>query len=238
MDYELTDNEKESLAKSVNAVLSIPFIDDLEDFIWEAVFCYVKGLPLTDPLVSIRSKRLFDIVSEEKGIGWSAKAVQWPIHPPCQFELVIQRADIFKKSKELGFATLDINTAPEILGNALLKHWLIEKVAKDAQFQNVSDKRVCILMKARNRKKFAYFEESIAEYSPDDIEWRWTDSSKTGLQGTRKQDGFLVYRWYPNQKQLFERFMLPSNAFVFSLDPRRISMQDTVEILSKYLGNI
>lgn len=236
MHYKLADVEKERMVRGVNNVLSIPFIDDIEDFIWEAIFSYAKGLSLVDPLTSIRSKRLFDVVDTEKKIGWSAKAVQWPIKLPGSLELVIQRADIFKKAEALGFPPLDKNSPTELLGKALMKHWINEKVIKDAEHQGVKDKRVCILIKSRNRKKFAYLEESLIEYNADDLEWHWTDVTKTGLQGTKKKDGSLVFRWYPNQKQLFERFTLPEDAFVFDLDPKRMSMTDAVEVLFKDRG--
>ena len=232
MMYELQKQEKNRLIKAVNAVLSIPFIDDLEDYIWEAVFCYMKGLPLVDPLTSIRSKQLFDVVDDKNKIGWSAKALQWTIGPEIEFELVIQRADIVKKGKSLGFKNLTRNSSPEVLGEALLRHWFIEKVNKDAEHQGVNDKRVCVLLKSKDRKKFAYFEETLREYKPLELTWHWTDKTKTGLQGKRKSDDFCVFRWYPNQTQLFERFVLPQDTFIFKLEPRRLGVKETVELLS------
>lgn len=236
MNYLLTEEQKRKLVRAIEAVLSIPFIDDLEDFIWESVFTYVKNIPLIDPLTSIRSKRLFDIVDEEKNIGWSAKALQCNIKPEIEFELVIQRADIVKKHKQLGFDKLDRNSSPDMLGEALLKHWFQEKVAKDSEFQNVNDKRICILLKSRDRKKFAYFEDKLCEYKSSDLEWRWTDETKTGLQGKRKKDGFCVFRWYPNQTQFFERFILPKDAFIFELEPNRIELKETVDLLADHLN--
>ena len=40
----------------------MPFVDDIEDYIWEAIFAYSKDIPPVDPLTNIRSKRLFDVV--------------------------------------------------------------------------------------------------------------------------------------------------------------------------------
>lgn len=236
MHYHLSDVEKDRLVKAVNTVLAIPFIDDIEDYIWEAVFSHVKGLTLIDPLLNIRSKRLFDIVDTERKIGWSAKAVQWSTKLPGNMELVIQRADIFKKSQALGFPPLNINSDPQQLGNALMKHWMDEKVKKDAVHQGVTDKRVCILIKSRKRDKFIYLEEDLAEYAAEDLTWGWTDETKTGLRGSRKSDGKLIYRWYPNQKQFFEKFDLPADAFTFGLSPKRILMGDVVELLFGQLG--
>lgn len=236
MKYQLTKSEADRLKQAITITLANPFIDDIEDFIWEAIFSYAKNLPVVDPLTSIRSKRLFDIVDQKTKIGWSAKAVQWPITQDAKFELVIQRADIFKKAKSLGFKKLDKNSPTNLLGRALLKHWYEEKVIKDAKHQGVKDKRVCILLKSRDRKKFIYFEEDIAEYKDSDIEWRWTDKSKTGLQGVRKVDGFCVFRWYPNQKQLFERFVVSKHSLIFKLEPRRLLASDVVSLLSQRLS--
>ncbi len=104
--YHLTDYELEKLKKALQAIYTVPFIDDVEDFIWEAIFCYAKNIPLVDPLLNIREKRLFDIVDSSTSIGWSAKALQARIGPSRQFKLVIQRADIFKKSQKPDFDSL------------------------------------------------------------------------------------------------------------------------------------
>ena len=236
MKYRLSKSEAERLKKAICVTLANPFIDDIEDFIWEAIFSYTKKLPVIDPLTSIRSKRLFDIVDKKHKIGWSAKAVQWKITPTAKFELVIQRADIFKKAKSLGFSKLTKHSPVQLLGQALLKHWYVEKVTKDAKYQDVKDMRVCILLKSRDRKKFIYFEESITEYKNSDIEWRWTDTSKTGLQGVRKADGLCIFRWYPNQKQLFESFVVSKHSLTFELAPRRLPVADVVDLLGRRLG--
>ena len=162
-NYSLTDTQEQRLINSVKAALAIPFIDSLEDFIWEGIFCYTKTLELADPLLGIRSKRLFDVVDANNKIGWSAKAVQWNFKEGGEFELVIQRADVFKKANILGFPNLSIHSDPNEIGQALLKHWQ-NKVDEDANYQNVTDKRVCILIKNANNKKFAYFEEELAAY--------------------------------------------------------------------------
>ncbi len=236
MHYSLNKEEQARLKKAIAAVMALPFIDDLEDYIWEAVFAYTKRVELIDPLTSIRSKRLFDVIDTKNRIGWSGKAVQWPIsNTPFEFELVIQRADIFKKAEALGFKTLTKDSKPADLGKALLKHWYQEKVEKDAQIQGVDDKRVCILIKSPDRNKYAYVEEDVAYYKPEELEWHWTDKTKTGLQGIRKADRFVAFRWYPNQKQLFERFRLTDKAFIFELSPKRLPLSETIDYISAKL---
>jgi hypothetical protein len=229
--YPLIDPEKERLLKGIQAAFAIPFIDDVEDFIWEVVFSYVKDIPLVDTLTNIRSKMLFDVVDRTTGIGWSAKALQKRVIPGSPFEVVIQRADIFKKSAALGFGPLTLNSPPQLLGDALWQHWYIAKVMNDAELQEVRDMRMCILVKSADRRTYAYFEENIALYNRDELVWRWTDPTRTGLQGQRTSDGFVVFRWYPNQKQLFERFVLPEDSYVFHLDPRRLPLPDVIDLL-------
>ena len=157
--------------------------------------------------------------------------MQHQINLPCEFEVVIQRADIFKKATELGFDELSLNSSPQELGFALLKHWYDEKVNKDAQFQSVEDKRVCILLKSRDRRSYAYFGSQLIEYFPEDLKWEWTNETKTGLQAKRNSDNQLVFRWYPNQKQFFERFALPRNAYTFNIEPVRLLTHDIVALL-------
>lgn len=234
ISYKLTDTEKERLRQGVKAALAIPLIDSIEDFIWEGVFCYTKNVDFVDPLTGVRSKRLFDIVDTKTGIGWSAKALQWNMKIGGEFELVIQRADVLKKRETLGFPDLNLNSPPDYIGMALIKHWQ-NKVNEDAMIQSVQDKRVCILLKNVACNRFAYFEEELAMYHPSDLTWRWTDSTKTGLQGIRKSDNFCVYRWYPNQKQFFERFKFDEQNFIFGIDPKRIDINVIIDFLTMNL---
>ncbi len=236
--FLLSDEEKQKLIAGIESAFSVPFIDDIEDFIWEAIFAYTKSIPLLDPLTVIRSKRLFDLVDPATNIGWSAKALQCPIHPGLGFELVIQRADIFKKSDELGFPQLSVNSPTDQLGAALLTHWNYFKVEQDMAFQGVTDPRVCILLKSKKRNQFAYYEDILERHMTSEIDWKWSDASRTGLQGIRRSDLFVKYRWYPNQKQFFERFVLPSDAEILSLSPQRIPLSDVIDMLKLKLATI
>ena len=231
-NYKLTEVQKQRLKNGVRAALAIPLIDSLEDFIWEGIFCYTKEVEFVDPLVGIRSKRLFDVVDNTKKIGWSAKALQWNMKEGSEFELVIQRADVFKKRVALGFPSLKMSSSADHIGAALLKHWQ-DKVSEDATIQRVSDKRVCILIKNVANTKFAYFEEELKIYKPNELSWKWTDSTKTGLQGIRKRDNFCIYRWYPNQKQFFERFNFEKGNFIFEIEPKRIGLNEIIDLLNQ-----
>jgi len=114
----------------------------------------------------------------------------------------------------------------------LLKHWQ-DKVEEDALIQKVNDKRVCILIKSVDNRRFAYFEEELAIYKSKELIWKWTDATKTGLQGIRKSDNFCVYRWYPNQKQFFERFKFDTGNFIFEIEPKRIGLNEIIDLLNQ-----
>lgn len=91
------------------------------------------------------------------------------------------------------------------------------------------------MIKSSGNKQFAYHEEDLAIYNSSELKWKWTDKTKTGLQGIRKKDNFCVYRWYPNQKQFFERFKFPKGSFIFSLEPKRIPLNVLIEVLNNKL---
>lgn len=236
MQYFLTEQQLIRIEKGLKAAIAIPFIDDIEDYIVEAILEYTKEIDGIDPFTNIRSKRLYDVVDKKSKIGYSVKSLKWAFRAgtESEFELVIQRADIFKKATALGFEHLDINSDPQTLGAALLEHWRI-KVEEDAIFQEVNDKRVFVLLKSIDNKKFAFFEEDIKLYQRNEITWRWTDDTKTGLQGIRNEDQMCIYRWYPNQKQFFERFKLPANIQKLEINPVRLEKAQVVDILLPYL---
>ena len=110
-------------------------------------------------------------------------------------------------------------------------HWYAEKVRQDAEIQGVQEKRVSILLKSKDRKNYVYFEEKLLEYGENDLKWDWTDKNKRGLQAKRIKDNMLVFRWHPNQKQFFERFIFPEDAYEFRIEPKRLAADDVVEIL-------
>lgn len=107
MIYPVPSGEKARLTQAIRAALAVPFIAGIEGYVWEAIFHYVKGLPLPDPRADLRKKLLFDAVSPSDGIGWSLKAVQKTPTIGSTFEVVIQRADVMKKRAALGFPNID-----------------------------------------------------------------------------------------------------------------------------------
>lgn len=227
--YSLTEQQELCLKKGLRAAISIPIIDSIEDFIWESIFCYIKGIPYVDPFNNIRSKKLYDVVDVKNRIGWSAKGLQVN-NFEGEFELVIQRADVIKKSTDLGFPKLSLESNPNTIGQALLKHWQ-KKIKEDAIAQNVVDKRICILLKNKDCTRFAYVEESIALYNNDELYWEWADKNKAGLKGIRKSDNFCVYKWYHNQTQFFERFKFAKDIKVFDIPLIRLDLSEFIELI-------
>lgn len=234
MQYYLTNDELSKMESGLKVAMAIPFIDDIEDYILEAIWEYSKNINGIDPFYNIRSKKLYDVVDTNTNIGWSIKSLQWSFYDNCQFELVIQRADVFKKAEELGFPPLDKNSDPNLIGAALLKHWRL-KVESDANSQHVNSKRILVLLKSIDKKSFAILEEDIKLYSPEELTWQWTNTNKNGLQGFRKSDNMCLYRWYPSQKQFFERFILPPSSQKINITPLRLTKAEVVDILLPYL---
>ena len=183
--------------------------------------------------MEIRQKKLFDLVDKNRRIGWSAKALQTNVQRGGDFEVVIQRSDIFKKSADLGFPPLSVESKPALLGKALMTHWLDHKIKKDMATQGVSDARVCILLKSKNRKTYTFVEQPLEQIPASEMEWRWTNKDKSGLQGWYKDH--LKYRWYHGQTQFFEVFKVPEDAPVISLEPRRIPLAKVIDVLHNEL---
>lgn len=234
MFYTLNNDEMLRFEQALKTAIAIPFIDDIEDYIVEAIWAHSKSVEVIDPFYNIRSKKLYDVVDHTNQIGWSVKSIQWAFSDECEFELVIQRADVYKKCAELGFPALTPNSAPNEIGAALLTHWN-KKIDTDAITQGVHSKRVFVLLKTVKKKNYAIFEEDIKQYGADEIEWRWTNDNNNGLQGFRKTDNMCVYRWYPSQKQFFERFILPAASQKIQLIPKRLDVDQVAEVLAPYL---
>ena len=234
MQYYLSDKELSRMKAGLRAAIAIPFIDDIEDYIVEAIWEYTKEIEGIDPFYHIRSKKLYDVVDNRTKTGWSIKSIQWPFYNNCEFELVIQRADVFKKALNLGFESLDINSEPNLIGAALLKHWQL-KVLEDAAAQEVNSKRILVLLKTIDKKQYAVFEEDIRQYAPTELYWEWTSPSKNGLKGYQRSDQRCVYQWYPSQKQFFERFVLPESTQKIEISPLRLKKAQVVDILLPYL---
>ena len=224
---ELSLLERERLQNSIAAALSVPFIAGVEGYVFEALFHFVKGLPLPNPHAAKRSKTLFDCVDASARIGWSLKSVQ-KNPATTSFELVIQRADIIKKRIQLELPDLSLESTPEHLGLGILRHWN-QKITADMERQGVRSARVAVLLKSNNHRLYVFLEQELRLYTAEELLWSWTDEKHTDLQARHTTNGQIVFRWYPNQKQLFENFNLPPLAFRFEVQPARLNVQDFLE---------
>jgi hypothetical protein len=231
MTYALSVAERTRLLQAVRAALTVPLIAGVEGYVREAIFHYIKGLPLPDPHSNIRKKLLFDAVDEATGIGWSLKAVQKTPQVGANIEVVIQRADVLKKRIVLGFPKLTLKSDPQTLGAAVLTHWQ-NKVAVDCQIQAVSQPHVAVLVKSRDHRHYALIEQRIAWYERGDLLWSWTDAQHKGLQAKHQTTGTIIYRWYPNQKQFFEVFTLSADCFLFDVDSTRLDPVEFIKLLA------
>lgn len=234
MIYSLSAKERTRLMQGVRTALAIPFIAGVEDYVWEAAFHYVKELPLPDPHADLRRKLLFDAVDKRTGIGWSLKSHQGIPSIGANFEVVIQRADILDKRVELGFPNLTLDSEPREIGAAVLAHWK-SKIRSDSNTQGVASPRIAILLKSSNHRRYALLEQDLAQYSKRELIWSWTDGKRKGLQAKHKRTGRVVYRWYRNQKQLFEAFTLAAESFHFEVDSSRMEIAEFVELLVRSL---
>lgn len=67
----------------------------------------------------------------------------------------------------------------------------------------------CEIHKSKDRKTYAFLEEDLSDYKSDELEWRWTTETKTGLQGIQKRMDFVFSDGIPIKnnflKDLFSR---------------------------------
>ena len=196
----------------MTAALSSPFISTIEDQIWERVFAYSKGIAFRN-----QGKLLFDVVDDDTSIGWSCKALK---QTSDNIEVVVQRVDVFKGSD------LTLETDPQKIGERVLEFWA-QKIQNDAFVQRVKTKKVAFLLKKATH--YTVFESELKE-DFSGIRWSWTDEERHGLQGWKS--GVCLFRWYPSQKQLFERVTVPSTAVKFALNVEPVEISKIATLLN------
>ncbi|WP_335167260.1 hypothetical protein [Nostoc sp.] len=153
----LTDNEIERLTQAIIATIASPVIGSIEDYTWEAIFHYVKHIPLSDPALG-RSKLLYDAVDLVTKTGWSLKSLQLnSLNIANPFFFVIQRADVIKKAVQLGFPGLTEQSLPNELGSAIIQHWN-EKIILSQAAQSIVNSYEGILLKTIKGYEYIYCE--------------------------------------------------------------------------------
>nr|WP_222620765.1 hypothetical protein [Sphaerospermopsis sp. LEGE 00249] len=227
----MTNNEIERLKQAIIATVASPVIGSIEDYAWEAIFHYVKDIPLTDPALG-RSKLLYDAVDIVTKTGWSLKSLQLSnLKIGSTFFFVIQRADIISKADQLGFPGLTELSPPEELGAAIIQHWN-EKLITNQSLQGVENSYESILLKTIKGNEYVYCEYPLYPLDPTIFNWAWTVNKKTGksgagLQGSVGDNVDLV--WYKNQKQLFKARIIPEAAVRINIQRTRLNPENYVK---------
>ncbi|MEY3402191.1 MAG: hypothetical protein RLZZ86_1806 [Cyanobacteriota bacterium] len=229
----MTENEIERLKQAIIATVASPVIGSIEDYAWEAIFHYVKDIPLTDPALG-RSKLLYDAVNFLTKTGWSLKSLQLSnLKISSTFFFVIQRADVISKADQLGFPGLTELSPPEQLGAAIIQHWN-EKLITNQSLQGVENSYESILLKTIKGNEYVYCEYPLYPLDPTTFNWAWTVNKKTGksgagLQGSAGDKIELV--WYKNQKQLFKARIIPSEAVRINIERTRLNPENYVKTI-------
>ncbi|BAU15128.1 hypothetical protein LEP3755_56850 [Leptolyngbya sp. NIES-3755] len=229
----LAENEIERLRQAIIATVAVPVIGSIEDYTWEAIFHYVKDIPLSDPALG-RSKLLYDAVAPSTASGWSLKSLQLSrFTASTTFWFVIQRADVVKKATQLGFPNLTEQSSPTELGAAIIQHWN-EKITTSQSIQGVRNSYESILLKTIQGYEYLYCEFPLNPFDPNDFSWAWTVDRRTGksgagLQGSIAGQPQLV--WYKNQKQLFRARTIPPEAVLVQVERTRLTSARYVQTI-------
>jgi hypothetical protein len=229
----LTENEIEKLRQAIITTIASPVIGSIEDYTWEAIFHYVKDIPLSDPALG-RSKLLYDAVDTTTATGWSLKSLQLnSLTVVNTFWFVIQRADVIKKAAQLGFPGLTEKSSPAELGAAIVQHWN-EKIISSQAAQNITNSYEAILLKTIRGYEYVYCEFSLSVLDPNTFSWAWTVDRNTGKSGAGLQGsiaGKPELVWYKNQKQLFKARTIPPEAVRIKVERTRLTIDRYVQTI-------
>lgn len=221
----MTKKFKKNIRNYIEILLSMPFAGTLVGENWERILADVYNIS------HIPKKLLYDIIDTKKSIGLSVKTIFGDPSIGARAEPIIARADVFSKANELSFDELGINDHPKYIGDALIRFWN-SKVEVDAKKLNIKKKKISILVKSKDLITFAYFEKDIDIYDGNSFEWTWTDNKKLGLQGKLKGRDYWKFKWSSREHQLFERWLIPRNAFIFQINPQKFTMAELKKALN------
>lgn len=227
----LTENETERLRQAIIATIASPVIGSIEDYTWEAIFHYVKDIPLLDPALG-RSKLLYDAVDTTTETGWSLKSLQLnSLTVVNTFLFVIQRADVIKKAAQLGFPNLTEQSSPDEIGAAIVCNWN-NKITLSNAAQGITSSYEGILLKTIRGSEYIYCEYPLSPFDPNVFSWAWTVDKVTGKSGAGLQGsiaGKLELIWYKNQKQLFRARTIPLEAIHIRVNRTRLTTDRYVQ---------
>lgn len=227
----LNDQEIERLRQAILATVASPIIGSIEDYTWEAIFHYIKNIPVSDPALG-RTKLLYDAVNSTTKTGWSLKSLQINnMRRGNTFWFVIQRADIIKKAVQLGFQDLTEQSLPQELGSAIIQHWN-EKILTSQSAQGVIYSYESILLKTIRGNEYIYCEYPLYPLDPTAFTWAWTVDRITGKKGAGLQgsvDGKPELVWYKNQKQLFRARTIQPEFVYITIERNRLTLDRYIQ---------
>lgn len=221
---EMTREFKENIKDYVEVILSMPFAGKLNGESWEYLVADAYRLP------HVPTKLLYDVVDLPNQIGRSVKTIRGHVTLGGRVEPIIARADIYSKAAELGYDSLSDKDHPQYLGNALIRFWN-DKMTDHADLIGIKTKKISMLVKSFDLTTFAYFEKDLEQYYEDDFLWRWTDDQKVSLVGIPRGKDYWKFKWTPKGQQLFERWLIPRDAYIFEVNPKHLSMSALKEAL-------
>jgi hypothetical protein len=65
----LTSDEVERLRDAIIATIAAPIVGSIEDYSWEAIFHYVKNIPLSDPTSGRTKLLMMLLILEHEQVG-------------------------------------------------------------------------------------------------------------------------------------------------------------------------
>lgn len=89
-----------------------------------------------------------------------------------------------------------------------------------AKIKKVTGRRLySVLLRSKNNRYFAYYEEPIQFDDAETYDWQWlTDKAVVA-----KRNGAEVFHWYgENQRQLHYVWRVPTGALLFEIPPQRV----------------
>jgi len=214
---EASEKFKKNIRDYVEVILSMPFAGKLNGESWEYLVAYAYNLP------HVPTKLLYDVVDIQNGIGRSVKTIRGNTTRGSRVEPIIARADIYGKAELLGYEELSEKDHPQYLGNALIRFWN-NKMQDHADLLGIKTKKISMLVKSYDLTQFAYFEKDLEPYVEDDFIWQWTDDQRVSLVGLPRGKDYWKFKWTPKGQQLFERWLIPRDAYIFEVEPHHLSM--------------
>jgi hypothetical protein len=221
----MTNEFKQNIKDYVQVILSMPFAGKLNGENWEYLVSDAYGI------THIPTKLLYDVVDLKNSIGRSVKTIRGPVAHGARVEPIIARADIYSKANELGYDDLSDKDHPQYLGNALIRFWN-GKMTDHADLLGIKTKKISMLVKSFDLTQFAYFEKDLEPYYEDNFVWKWTDERRVSLIGTPKGKDYWKFKWTPKGQQLFERWLIPKNAYLFEVSPHHLTMESLKKALN------